>query len=192
MVERRPRALQGMPPSKGGEMSTLALDLGSTTGYAINRNGRVESGAESFHPRKGEGDGMRYVKFRAWLVNMKTWNPDLSRIVFEEVMRHGPGQVIAAHVYGGFLATLQSFAEHHGLAYEGFGVGVIKKAWTGNGSAKKPEMIARCKALGFNPQCDNEADAIALLHVAERITATPAAPAKRIAPISTALNVDPF
>ena len=38
----------------------------------------------------------------------------------------------------------------------------VKKAATGKGNAKKPDMIAAVKGLGFAPQDDNEADAIAI------------------------------
>lgn len=147
--------------------TVIALDLATTTGYAIRRaDGRIESGEVSFSLKKDEGQGRRYVKFRAWLLEVKMAHPDLAEIVYEQVMGHGAHNVIAAHVYGGMLATLQAFGEHHGIAYRGVGVSTIKKRFAGHGKATKGDMIAQCKALGFAPAGDNEADAIALLHVA--------------------------
>lgn len=147
-------------------MITLALDLGTHCGWALLRaDGRIESGCESFNPKIREGAGQRWIKFRAWLVEVKNTH-GINRIAYELVIGGMPGQVYAAQVYGGFVAVLQHFAEHHQLPYEGFHVGTIKKAWTGNGSAKKSDMIARCKELGFTPANDNQADAIALLHLA--------------------------
>lgn len=146
-------------------MTTLALDLGTQLGYAIARaDGRIESGSESFALRAKEGDGMRWVHFRRWLVEMKAVH-DFKRVAYELVIGGVPGQVYAAQVYGGFVAILQAFCEHHQINYAGHHVGTIKKAWTGSGAAKKHHMIARAKALGFNVTDNNEADAIALLHV---------------------------
>ncbi len=145
----------------------LALDLGTRTGWALLRaDGRVESGQAKFEVKDGEGQGSRYVKFRRWLVEMKAAHPDLVRIVHEKVMGHGAFQVISAHVYGGMLATLQAFGEHHQLAYRGIGVSTIKKQFAGHGKASKTDVIRQCEAMGFKPCSDNEADAIALLHVA--------------------------
>lgn len=165
-------------------MVVMALDLGTTTGYAIRRaDGRIESGEARFDLKKDDGEGRRYVKFRAWLVEMKQAHPRLERIVYEKVMGHGAFQVIAAHVYGAMLGTLQAFGEHHGIAYDGFAVTTIKKQFTGSGRAQKVDVIAQCKALGFSPEGHNEADAIALLHVAlgrcPILTMSGASPKKR-------------
>lgn len=156
-------------------MIALALDLGTNTGYAILRaDGRIESGTERFIAGTKEGDGMRWVHFRRWLIETKAANEGLSRIAYELVVGGVPGQVYAAQIYGGFVAIMQAFCEHHAIEYTGVHVGTIKKRWTGNGAAKKHEMVARCKDLGFDPGTDNEADAIALLHVAlDRVPALP-------------------
>jgi Holliday junction resolvasome RuvABC endonuclease subunit len=42
-------------------------------------------------------------------------------------------------------------------------VGTIKRHATGRGNADKDAVIAAVRALGFNPEDDNEADALALL-----------------------------
>lgn len=147
--------------------ATLALDLGTNCGWAILRaDGRVESGTERFPVKTGEGQGIRYVRFRRWLLELKQAHPDLAELVYEQVMGHGAFQVISAHVYGGLLATLQAFGEHHQIAYRGIGVSTIKKQFAGHGKASKTDVIRQCEALGFRPGTDNEADAIALLHVA--------------------------
>jgi Holliday junction resolvasome RuvABC endonuclease subunit len=141
---------------------TLAVDLGTQFGFAINRaDGRVESGSVSLHAKRGEGDGMRFVKLNRWLVEAKNCH-NFTDVVFEDVKRHVGVQ--AAHAYGGYKAILQAFCERHQIAYVGVGVGVIKKRFTGNGAAKKEDMIARCRSLGFKPADDNEADALAILH----------------------------
>ena len=177
----------------------LALDLATTTGFALRRaDGRIESGEVSFSLKKDEGQGRRYVKFRAWLLEVKQSHPDLAELVYEQVMGHGAHNVIAAHVYGGLLATLQAFGEHHHIAYRGIGVSTIKKRFAGAGNATKQDVIDQCRALGFRPNGDNEADAIALLHVAlDRcpiLTPCGASPKKRApkAPPAPQPGADPF
>lgn len=44
----------------------------------------------------------------------------------------------------------------------------LKKQFTGNGNAKKEDMIFRCKTIGQSVQDHNEADAIALLCISAR------------------------
>lgn len=146
---------------------TLALDLGTDCGYALLRaDDRIESGTERLHSRKGEREGARFTRFRRWLIDAKEKNPNLRRIVFERVVQGMPNQTYASQVYGGFLAVLLMFADHHDLEYEGFNVATVKKRFTGAGNARKEDVIAQCRLLGFSPGSHNEADAIAVLHVA--------------------------
>ena len=138
---------------------SLALDLGTTTGYAIaDANGAIASGTVSFRPTRYDGGGIRYLRFRGWLDGIAN---DAGVIHFEEVRRHAGTD--AAHVYGGLLATLTSWCEEHGIAYQGVPVGTIKRHVTGKGNVDKVAMVAAIRARGFNPADDNEADAIAIL-----------------------------
>ncbi len=82
-------------------------------------------------------------------------------VYFEEVRRHVGTD--AAHLYGGFLATLTAWREQRGVAYEGVPVGTIKRHVTGKGNADKAAVMAAVRARGFVPADDNEADAIATL-----------------------------
>jgi Holliday junction resolvasome RuvABC endonuclease subunit len=144
-------------------ITLLALDLGTTTGWALrDRTGRITSGTESFKPRRFEGGGMRFLRFKRWLSELKAHADGLDALVFEEVRRHV--STYAAHAYGGFLATLTAWCEHHGIPYQGVPVGTIKKHATGKGNANKTEMLAAIRARGHRPADDNEADALALLH----------------------------
>ena len=140
----------------------LALDLGTQTGWALmGRDGHITSDSESFKPQRFEGGGMRYLRFKRWLTEVKQCAEGIDQVAFEEVRRHVSTD--SAHAYGGFMATLTAWCEHHQIPYQGVPVGTIKKHATGKGNAGKPEMIAAAKARGFNPIDDNEADALALL-----------------------------
>jgi Holliday junction resolvasome RuvABC endonuclease subunit len=144
-------------------LKVLALDLGTQTGWALaTRDGGITSGTESFKPQRFEGGGMRYLRFKRWLTEIKQCADAIDLVVFEEVRRHAG--VDAAHAYGGFLATLTAWCEHHQIPYKGVPVGTIKKHATGKGNASKDDMIAAAVKRGFAPVDDNEADALALLY----------------------------
>ena len=146
--------------SAGGTI--LALDLGTTTGWAIRgHDGLITSGTVSFRPSRFDGGGMRYLRFQHWLEQLADDSGGLAAIYFEEVRRHIGTD--AAHLYGGFLATLTAWCEREGVAYQGVPVGTIKRFATGKGNAGKDAVLAAMRQRGFQPADDNEADAIALL-----------------------------
>ena len=155
-------AIPDLRPVVRANRVMLALDLGTTTGWASLAGGIVHSGTASFRSGRFDGGGMRYLRFRGWLEQLAHDAGAITAIHFEEVRRHVGTD--AAHVYGGLLATLTSWAETAGVAYQGVPVGTIKKHATGKGNASKDEVIAAMSARGHVPGDDNEADALALLH----------------------------
>jgi hypothetical protein len=145
-----------------GRSALLALDLGTATGWAVRlAGGSIQSGSSSFRPSRYDGGGMRYLRFRAWLDGIAANAAGIAAIYFEEVRRHVGTD--AAHVYGGFLATLTAWCEQHNVPYEGVPVGTIKRFISGNGNADKKAVIEAVRARGYRPNDDNEADAIAIL-----------------------------
>ena len=148
--------------------AVLALDLGTTTGWALRLPDlSVTHGFICFKPQRFEGGGMRYLRFRRWLDEVLATTAGqrgpaaLGAVYFEEVRRHLG--VDAAHVYGGLLATLTAWCEHHRIPYQGVPVGTIKRHVTGKGNASKAEVLAAMRAKGFATSDDNEADALAVL-----------------------------
>jgi len=151
-----------MTQSENTPRCMLALDLGTTTGWALRRHdGLITTGTASFKPGRYDGGGMRYLRFTNWLTELDRLSGPISAIWFEEVRRHAGTD--AAHVYGGLMATLTAWCELRGVPYQGVPVGTIKRDATGKGNAPKEAMIAAARARGFSPVDDNEADAIALL-----------------------------
>jgi hypothetical protein len=143
--------------------SILALDLGTTTGWALKpKSGPIAHGHAGFRPQRFEGGGMRYLRFKRWLTEIKAITGDIHAVYFEEVRRHVG--VDAAHVYGGLMATLTAWCEHHNIPYQGVPVGTIKKHVTGRGNASKVEVMEAMRAKGHPVTDDNEADALALLY----------------------------
>jgi len=151
-----------LPEAVGRTNTVLALDLGTTTGWAIRGfDGLITSGTVSFKPSRYDGGGMRYLRFTNWLTEIDRLSGPIAAIYFEEVRRHVGTD--AAHVFGGLLAVLTSWGELRGIPYQGIPVGTIKKHATGKGNAPKQAMIDAARVRGFTPADDNEADAIAIL-----------------------------
>ena len=155
-----------IPDDTTSRTTVLALDLGTTTGWALRPpEGLIAHGFVSFKSQRFEGGGMRYLRFRRWLADLKATTGSvqgLGGVYFEEVRRHLG--VDAAHVYGGLLATLTAWCEHHQIPYQGVPVGTIKRHATGKGNASKADVVAAMRAQGHPVTDDNEADALALLH----------------------------
>jgi len=162
-----PSDLRGSVDADGSKarstrLVVLALDLGTTTGWALrSRDGQIAHGFVNFKPQRFEGGGMRYLRFKRWLSEITGAVGEIHSVYFEEVRRHSG--VDAAHVYGGLMATLTTWCEHHNVPYQGIPVGTIKKHATGKGNAGKAEVITAMRAKGHPVTDDNEADALALL-----------------------------
>jgi hypothetical protein len=153
----------------------LALDLGTHCGWALRtRGGRILSGCETFSTRKREGPGHRYVRYRAWLA--ETFEGGVDRVYYERVMAHAEGAWLAAHMYGALEAILLAYCDVRAAPCDGFGVGQVKKHWTGHGNAKKDDMIAEARRRGFRSSNDNECDAIAILDLAIYVNSTDCLP----------------
>ena len=142
--------------------AVLALDLGTTTGWALKASDEfISSGTLSFKSSRYDGGGMRYLRLRRWLDDLQRDAGPIGTIHFEEVRRHIGTD--AAHIYGGMLGVLSAWCEERGIAYQGVPVGTIKAFATGKGNSDKAAVIAAVRARGFSPIDDNEADAIAML-----------------------------
>jgi len=105
----------------------LALDLGTTTGWALrDPAGSITHGFASFKPQRFEGGGMRFLRFKRWLTEIKAHADGIDALHFEEVRRHVSTD--AAHAYGGFLATLTSLVRAPQHAVPGRAGGHDQKA----------------------------------------------------------------
>jgi len=150
------------PAALQPEGTILALDLGTTTGWALRGgDGPILSGTVSFRPSRYDGGGMRYLRFRSWLDELAANAGRIGAVHYEEIRRHASTD--ASHVHGGMLAILTSWCEQHTIAYQGVPAGTIKRHVTGRGNADKQAVIAATRARGFAPADDNEADALAIL-----------------------------
>jgi len=147
-------------------MKTLTLDLATKTGFAHGdiKAQRPRHGTINFENKTWDGAGVRFIKYRAWLIKTIKEN-DIELLVFEGVRNHTG--TTASHIYGGFLCSTQEVSESLGVPYTAFGVTEIKKFWTGKGNAKKDAMLQECYDRGLDPADDNAADAIAIWYMAK-------------------------
>lgn len=149
-------------------MRILAIDPGTHCGVAWTDNGTTQAHQVTcldLSPRRHEGGGMRFLKFRNNLSELCSDSSNVQAIFYEEVAAHKG--TAAAHIYGGLVATLQTFCEERNIPYCGVPVGTIKKHATGKGNADKDKMIAAAREkLGYVGSDDNEADALWLLDYA--------------------------
>lgn len=143
-------------------MTLLALDLGTSCGFAVVKDGKVGSGTKKLRVDK-RAFGARFLDFRNWLLQAIALY-DIQEIYFERVYGHTGTE--AAHVYGGLMYTLATVCLELNLKCVGFAVQTIKKFMTGKGNANKAEIIAAAKQKGFNPKTHDEADAIAIMLLA--------------------------
>jgi Holliday junction resolvasome RuvABC endonuclease subunit len=120
------------------------------------------------HDRRASG--VRALDFYRWLTQMIREH-GINQVYFERVYAHKG--VEAAHLYGYFMHTLAAVCEEHGIKCIGFSVGTIKKSMTGKGNATKEEMIVAARLRGFDPQTDDEADALAILLLTLKINDLP-------------------
>ena len=143
-------------------LTVLALDLGTTTGFAIApRNAPLRSGSFLLDPHKLGGNGRRWIAFREWLTATAREVGGVQVVYVEDVRRHVSN--LSARVYCGYLAMLEAWCAANNVRLEGVGVGTIKKAFTGNGRADKEDMIAEAERRGIKVIDDNHADALAIL-----------------------------
>ena len=89
-------------------MTVLTLDLGSKTGWALHgQDQAITSGTVEFKNDRWQGGGMKFLRFKQWLTEIKQMEGGLDAVFVEEVRRHLG--VDAAHAYGGFLAHVTAW-----------------------------------------------------------------------------------
>lgn len=141
-------------------MSVLALDLGKKVGWAANTPGSWTSGVEDFSPQWSESAGMCMLRFKGWLDRI-TVMVQVTGIHYELVQGYRGGA--AARLWSGFWSHLLSWCEENAIPCAGVPVGTLKKYATGHGGCNKQAMIDAAIAKGWEPEDDNEADALWLL-----------------------------
>jgi Holliday junction resolvasome RuvABC endonuclease subunit len=141
----------------------LTFDCAAKTGCAVGEPGNLPT----FFSHKFESTGDNYGRHQS---NVRSaYGGIITRhkpvlIGYEQPSIFGvttPATVIKLCSYASTLEEL-CLKENHGVTVRQANPSQVKKFWTGKGNAKKPDMVARARALGFAVTNDDEADAIAV------------------------------
>lgn len=147
-------------------MILLAIDPGSACGWAVHDADRiVASGVWNLAPRRGDSPGVRYLKLRSRLTDVKDRWPELELVAVEQAHHRGG----AATEYAiGILTHVQSWCAEVGVEHLVVHGSAVKKAATGRGNADKAAMVAAAIARwpGWEPETDDEVDARWIAEVA--------------------------
>lgn len=156
-------------------MNVLALDLSRHVGVAHDGpNGRAILSTK--HLPVVEGDGINGFDFGTVGIAFRSWLRELIAVVkpdlvgFEApLMPRGENFVtpeVTVRLLMGLAWDTETTARECGVELtDERNVATVKKFWAGHGFAKKPDMMARCRQLGYAPRNDNEGDACALWHL---------------------------
>lgn len=141
-------------------MRILGLDCATKTGWALSEDGKIiESGVQDFTKKRGDSNGMMFLRFRTWIGNMIVMH-GVKVCAYEQAHHRGGA---ATEVCVNLTGRVQEECVAHGIEYTPVHTTTIKKFATGKGNADKALMIeAAAKFLGRHPIDDNEADAVML------------------------------
>ena len=145
-------------------MKILAFDCAQKTGWAFMENGKIiESGTQDYRKKRGESNGLLFLKYRKWFLEMiKQFEPEV--VAYERAhFRGGPATEIGV----GLQTRVQETATELDLILLPIHTGALKKFATGVGNAGKQEMVDAAELIIGREVCDdNEADAIHLARFA--------------------------
>lgn len=155
---------------RGEHYNALALDLGTSTGWAILCDDVIEATGQEYFPmdrdmgRKAAGN-----RLRNFLEFIKTFHY-VDEIFYEHNHRIQAGEK-AVRVYYGMLGILEMVTAAADVNLIAIHTTTLKKGFTGNGRAQKEEIGRKCVELGWKNAVyrgnevanHDEADAIALL-----------------------------
>jgi Holliday junction resolvasome RuvABC endonuclease subunit len=140
---------------------TLALDLGSTCGFAVHNKYGVTSGTLSFK-KKGKFQDTGYAQLHTWLKVTLDSNPELEVVVEKP---HSGRFMAASRILFGLLGVVHMFCADTKTTLTEYSPKAIKKYWTGNGNSDKDAMVTQTQTKYPQVKDHNESDALAMLHM---------------------------
>lgn len=144
-------------------MKILAIDQGSNCGWCC---GEHLYGLWDLSTRKDESMGMKAIRFRLKIKEI-VQNEGIELIVYERIAGEHKNSIIHA---AKLVSVIEVFCEENKIDYATFSATELKKFATGRGNAKKEQMVAVAKKFyGYKGEDDNEADAIILYHLSQKV-----------------------
>jgi crossover junction endodeoxyribonuclease RuvC len=149
----------------------LALDLGTSLGFALRTSACIASGTLKLPDRRNDHRGFRLLRLWRWLHAIHAATP-LDLVAYELVQFMGPMQRLAAGCYAEYQGCVLMFCARNEIPVKSVNVATLKKAITGRGNHPKGEgkaaMANAVRGHGFTPLDDNESDALGVLIWATR------------------------
>lgn len=136
----------------------LGMDPATKTGWCLLEwdGSYVESGVQDFTKRRGETNGLMFLRFSKWLDELLD-TVDVGIIAYERAHFRGGA---ATEVCVGLQTHLQSRAAGWQIPTAPIHTGTLKKFACGSGRADKRQMVVAAATLfGRDAIDDNEADA---------------------------------
>lgn len=142
-------------------MRILAIDPGTSCGWAICDNAITCSGVWDISIKRDESRGMRLIRLRNKLNEIGK----VDLVVFEVSKNHM--STLGAEVAGEIRGLITTWCLDNNIEYKGINTIEVKKHATGKGNAKKDLMISTAEKK-FNKKflIDDEADAVWILDYA--------------------------
>lgn len=144
-------------------MRWLALDSATRVGWCVGPE-QIKFGA--YQLPKDSGNAPRFIHFKKFILGVIQRERVGALVVEAPLPRKSIAQTKLAF---GFYCQAQIAAFQCGIGFHDAPNNSVKKWWTGDGRAKKEQMIGECRRRGFDVDDDNAADAIAILHYATAI-----------------------
>lgn len=160
----------------------LALDLSTRTGWAVcGPDYRPATPLEAVNgaPRADVRSGVHVIAspgapigpflnaFHVWLGNKIELHKPHALVFEAPILTGGKTSLDTARKLMALAALTELIAWQAEMPIvREVNVASVKKFWTGNGHARKDEMMAAARARGFAPRDDNEADALAVMEFA--------------------------
>ena len=144
-------------------MNILALDIADKCGWAYGNIDHIESGTWKLKLRSDDSVGMRLVKLRRHLNEIREYG--ISLVVFERVAGRFKTDISRCSEKAG---VVMEWCEAQGIPYYALSATEVKKFATGKGRASKDAMLnAAIHKFGVDCGKDhNRADALAIWHMA--------------------------
>jgi Holliday junction resolvasome RuvABC endonuclease subunit len=153
-----------MQEPHGDAIKTLAIDLGTHTGWACRSEDHdLTSGLYTLaSPKEKATHSQRCAKFRTWLIEKA---PD--EIVYERVTRYYRPGTKAAELRGALREVVEGYCHYRGIPCYYVTVEEVKEHAVGNPKASKQVMKAAANKkwdpVGNRIQDENQADALWVL-----------------------------
>ena len=145
-------------------MRTLALDLATKTGWALESSEGLKCGTVLLSPGRSRPHRTKWLNLIWWLDCMLRLH-GFRHVVQEAPLVYGMTRISAVSTAYGLAAICEGWCEWKGIPYSQINVQTIKKHAIGKGNCKKGLMVAaaQIKWPDLDIKDDNAADALWLL-----------------------------